>query len=376
MRVVHLLESLEPGGLERTVVDLATAQRAMGLDAEIFCIFERGRLASSAEARGIPVSSGEKRPGADFRWLAGFRRYASGSRLAIIHAHNPVANYLACAALAFSSARVVCTAHDLGHRFSNLKIRALFRASLLRTANLVAVSEAAREAYLRLGVSGGHLIEVIHNGVPIPELLSEEARCAARWSVLGVDDGVVVFGSIGRLVAVKNHALLLRAFSIVARRSASVRLVLIGEGPLRSELERLATDLKLADKLMFLGFRHDSRDLALLFDVYVQSSDTEGYSIALLEAASGGLPLIATDVGGNPAIVHADTNGTLVPAGNVDALASAMEMLLDQQLRRAYADQSRWWATEHASIGATAATYLRLYLRALGDRELVSQRAA
>jgi glycosyltransferase involved in cell wall biosynthesis len=365
-RVVHLLEALEPGGLERTVIDLAAAQRAIGLDAGIFCIFDEGSLAADAAALGIPVAAGRKARGNDAGWLLRFRRHACTQPGTIVHTHNPVANYLAATSLLGTSVPIVNTAHDLGHRFVTAKVRRLYKLSLLRTTTLVAVSDASRDAYRAKGIVTGREIDVVPNGIPLPRSLVASERAQARSRLPGVVESTLVFGSTGRLVPLKNHALLLRAFAQVSREMPAARLIIIGDGPLRGELEQLAGSLRIAERTWFTGFRGDARQLVEGFDVYVQSSDTEGHSIALLEAAGAGLPIVATDVGGNASIVQPGKTGLLVTAGDAPALAEAMLYMADEKARLLFGEHARQWAKENAAIIVTAERYRKLYLHAAG----------
>jgi glycosyltransferase involved in cell wall biosynthesis len=209
-------------------------------------------------------------------------------------------------------------------------------------------------------------MQVIPNGIPLPAVLDTISRRATRAALFQRVDDCVVFGSIGRLVALKNHALLLDAFADVARYSPAARLVIVGDGPLRAELEHHSRALGLQGLVLFAGYRDDARELAAAFDVYVQTSNTEGYSIALLEAAGAGLPIIATDVGGNAAIVRHGWNGTLIGARDRESLAAAMTAYLDVDKRRISGDRGRQWAHESASIDRTAALYAKVYDDARG----------
>jgi glycosyltransferase involved in cell wall biosynthesis len=245
-------------------------------------------------------------------------------------------------------------------------VRRLYKLSVGRTSALAAVSEASRAAYLAKGIVAGRPITVVPNGIPLPPAATQEARGAARALLPALAGADFVFGSVGRLVELKNHALLLRAFAAVARSAPQARLVIVGDGPLHAELVALAASLGIAGRVLLTGFREDSRTLMGAFDVYVQSSDTEGYSVALLEAAAAGLPIVATDVGGNSAIVTQDSNGLLVPARDAAALARAMQAMSDAGMRLAFGRASRAWAERSASVEAAAAAYRLLYRDAAG----------
>jgi glycosyltransferase involved in cell wall biosynthesis len=161
---------------------------------------------------------------------------------------------------------------------------------------------------------------------------------------------------------VKDHALLLRAFAKVRMQVPEAVLAVVGDGPLRAALETQAEQAGISDAVRFMGDRHDVPRLLTGMDVFALSSASEGYSIALLEACAAGLPIVATDVGGNREIVRDGVNGRLVPAADVAALATALIALLrggDEAGRMGRAGQS--WAQAEASFRTMAERYHGLY---------------
>jgi glycosyltransferase involved in cell wall biosynthesis len=149
--------------------------------------------------------------------------------------------------------------------------------------------------------------------------------------------------ALGRFTPEKGFDLLLRAFAIVASRHPDVRLRIAGDGPLRKDLEQLAGDLEVAGRVDWLGQRHDVGHLLSSGDIYVLPSRFEGFPNALCEAMAAGAPVVAYDCPSGPGeIVRQGIDGLLVPAGDVDGLASAMEsLLLDPAQRRRLAAAAR-----------------------------------
>lgn len=176
----------------------------------------------------------------------------------------------------------------------------------------------------------------------------------------------VVVGTVGRLQPVKDQETLLRAFAQFARRDprgkSKVRLVVIGDGPLHGELVRLSSELGIEELTWFAGDRHNVSDLLRLFDVFVLPSLAEGISNTILEAMATGLPIIATQVGGNTELVQDGVNGRLFPAGD----ASALEVLLSGYVgqlraRRQHGAASRRLAVEEFSLGSMLEKYQAEY---------------
>jgi glycosyltransferase involved in cell wall biosynthesis len=171
---------------------------------------------------------------------------------------------------------------------------------------------------------------------------------------------------------VKDQANLIHAFARVRERVPEAVLLLIGDGTLRGELERLAGELGLMDAVRFLGDRSDVDRLLRGLDIFALSSLSEGYSVALLEACAAGLPIVATDVGGNREIVRDQNNGLLVPAADPDALAAALGRLLQApELTSTMGRAGRKWVLAEGSLRTMAERYLRLYAQPGGEGEIV-----
>lgn len=183
-------------------------------------------------------------------------------------------------------------------------------------ATCVAVSRpAARE----LEQAGFNRVRYIPNGVRIPPAISAEERVSAR-TALGVDGQVILF--VGRLESEKNVELLIRACQRM--QSADARLLIVGDGPRRRDLEAIA---KHSAAIRFYGALTDTRPFLAAADAFVLPSLSEGMPIALLEAMAAGLPAVATDVDGSHDLLSSEDLGVLVPSDDVSALACALERL-------------------------------------------------
>ncbi len=369
LEIIHVVENLERGGLERMVIDLAGVQRAAGHRCRVICLFQSGALAGELEAQGIEVQACRKRGGFD---LAALRRLRGGLRAtpgAVVHTHNANAHYhTVAAAVGLPIARLINTRHGMGAAQPRSRGEWLYRRTMRRTDTVAAVCEAARARFAQQGVSPRGRLLSVPNGIRIDRfsLASEEHRAALR-SDLGLAPDTRIIGSVGRLNPVKDQATLLRAFArlrgnFVDTALADTALVLVGDGALRGSLESQAAALGIGDAVRFLGDRSDVRELLQGFDVFALSSLSEGYSMALLEACASGLPIVATDVGGNREIVVDGRNGRLVPPARDDALADAFATLLrDPTAAAAMGSAGRAWALREASVETMARRYDALY---------------
>lgn len=362
--IAHVVENLERGGLERMVIDLVGAQHAAGHRCRVACLFEPGALAHELESQGIEVHACHKRSGFDLAAVRRLRAWLRAVPGAVVHTHNANAHYHAVAAsLGLPLGRVISTRHGMGATQPNRRGEWLYRKSMGRTDIVAAVCEAARARFAQQGVRPRRQLLAVPNGIRVDDFTCASAeRRAALRNVLGLAPEVRIFGTVGRLNPVKDQATLLRAFARMHAEFAGTALVLVGDGPLRSALEAQSAALGIGDAVRFLGDRSDVRQLLQGFDVFALSSLSEGYSMALLEACASGLPIVATDVGGNREIVVDDRNGLIVPAANEETLAQAMAVLLRQPARAARMGQAgREWALRDASIETMAARYDTLY---------------
>ena len=368
LKILHVVESLDFGGLERVVTDLAMAQHGRGHDVTVFSINQTAGLRAELQAAGIPVVVGEKSRSLDFGVLGKLRRTATRGNVDIVHAHNFMPNYYAAAAMFGARRRppLVGTCHDMGNRLSNRKLRWMYRLSLLQTSRVAMVGQQVHDRYIASGMVKPEAAETVLNGIPVRRFTGSTARRGAARSVLGLADDVPVIGCVGRMVALKNQRLLIDSMPALLRSHPALALVVIGDGPLEATLRAQAASLGVAAQVHFLGQRADVADLLPAFDIFALPSLTEGLSIALLEACATGLAVVATSVGGNPEIIRDGRTGLLVPADDGEALRAALQSLLDDAALRARLGASASeWVAANASIDALCSTYDGFYRRAM-----------
>ena len=348
MNIVHVVENLNRGGLERMVIDLVTMQQRQGHHCRVVCLFEAGALAHELAAQGVPVHACGKRRGPDLRALLRLRRTLATPATDVLHTHNAVAHYHAVwASTGLGIGRVVNTRHGMGANRNSRRREGFYRRALARTDAVALVCAAARDdAVLRVQQF-------------LPASPDHRARLRER---LALPPQARLIGSVGRLNWTKDQASLIRAFATVRQRMSDAVLLLIGDGELRAELEQLAAATVPDGSVRFLGDRSDVRELLPGLDLFALSSLSEGYSMALLEACASALPIVATAVGGNGEIVRDGVNGKLVPAADAAALAEAMiDVLQAPEAARHLGAQGRAWVEAEGSLACMAGRYDALY---------------
>jgi glycosyltransferase involved in cell wall biosynthesis len=168
-------------------------------------------------------------------------------------------------------------------------------------------------------------VEVIANGVDLPRYTADRAGAIAR---VGLDPSRRYVTAVARFHPVKDHRTLLLGFAEVAKMRPDADLLLVGDGPLRQQLEAAATRLGIAERVRFMGVRSDVADILRASDVFAMTSLSEAASLTLLEAMASELPVVVTAVGGNPELVRDGIDGLLVPRRSSAGLARAVLRIL------------------------------------------------
>ncbi|MFA4948779.1 MAG: glycosyltransferase [Candidatus Krumholzibacteriia bacterium] len=327
IKVAHVLRSLDFGGAEKLVLDLARFQRQrQDVESSLVCCAGLGPLEDTARSYALPYVSvgGRGIPHVSVlaRLIAVFRR----ERPDIVHTHNFFSHVHGAVAARMTGIPVIHTKH--GRAVSSLAWSPALRRRLYRLADkIVVVSNETGEIFRRRsGVEAGRIV-VIRNGIDF-----NRYNGPGRKEVLGAfgiaGSAARVFGSVSRLNPVKDHATMIRAFGEVVRDFADCALLIVGDGPERGAIERLVRELQLESRVILVGFTNDIPKYLAAMDAFLQPSREEGLSLTILEAAAAGVPVIATPVGGTPEIISNGETGTFIPVGDVDALAGAMRSFL------------------------------------------------
>ena len=199
---------------------------------------------------------------------------------------------------------------------------------------IIAVSESIRDLLVKKGVDGRR-IEILANAVQSHRTarngMGTKAEIRNRH---GISDGDFVAGYIGRLSVEKGVDNILKALAALKNEGIPVKAMILGDGPLRRDLEEMASRLNIAELVLFLGFRQEPAAYLEAMDLFILPSLTEGTPMALLEAMSAGVPVIASSVGGIPDIVKDGENGLLIRSGDFTGLSKAIERLLREPALR------------------------------------------
>jgi glycosyltransferase involved in cell wall biosynthesis len=364
MRITHVTDTMEIGGLETMVLALAKQQKRIGMQVSIICVYQDGALAQAARESGIEVFPLRRMQTGFFRTVFNLARQIRKLRPQIIHSHNSVGHYFSVAAkcLLLASPLMINTRHDMGLQLHANRRPWLFSLTRRYTDHFVSVCEAARTVLSTSHGISPNKIRVIPNGIDLekfkPQFLQKSIEVRAA---LKIDSNSMILITVGRLVPLKAHARLLLALKDVLAKHSIVWLV-VGDGPERDRLQTITNDLKLNERVRFLGQTSDVPALLAASDIFVLPSDTEGYSMALVEAAASGLPCIARTVGGNAEIIQDGITGALDSSADLSGTVSAVvDLLHNNALRKKQGQAARQWAQKNASIEVMTNRYSALY---------------
>lgn len=366
--VAHVIYRLGVGGLENGLINLINRMPAERYRHLIVCIDDYTDFRYRITRQDVRVHALHKRPGRDLRLFPRLLGLLRRERPAVVHSRN----------LAGLDALLPALLAGVRHRVhgehgrdaddadgTNPRPRRLRRLHRPLVSHYIALSgELERYLRERIGVPPER-ISRIHNGVDTDRFTPGRATLPVRGFS---DPACLVLGTVGRLDAVKSQVHLVEAMGLLRERNPRLaprlRLALVGDGPLRSRVESRVRELGLGDRVWMAGSRDDVHELMRGFDLFVLPSLAEGISNTILEAMACGLPVVATDVGGNPELVEAGRTGLLVPPADPAAMAQAMETYaLDADLRRRAGVLARDRAERVFSLDAMVAGYLGVYDR-------------
>lgn len=334
--VLHALEDLKIGGMERVIAAIVTGLDPARYASRVLCVTRGGAVADELSRKGVTVTvlglDNYHRPGQ----LLSLYLWLRKNPCHILHAHGYFAGaFTRLAGLLAGIPHVVTHVHSA---YIDYKMRHRCMEKLLsfRTDRIICVSRSVQDWVVgAVGIDRGKTV-VIYNGPGFdPEGQSDELFSLTRRHACGIPDGDTVFTIVASLTSNKGHHVLLKSFSGLLAAYPRATLLVVGDGPLRSELEDRARQMAVDRKVIFTGLQTDVMAWLGISDVcLLPSLFREGLSLALIEAMAAGLPVIGTRIGGIPEVIADGENGLLVPPGNTEALTHAMmRMVRDQDSR-------------------------------------------
>jgi glycosyltransferase involved in cell wall biosynthesis len=365
LNILHVFATLPIGGAEehlRTVL--------LNMDAEKFkplicTIGEPGAIGDEIASLGFPVVSlgRMKKKSWDRLIVKDLRAIIRERKIDLVHAQLYHANMYGRVAALMERVPAIITEHNVYEKYK-YKRRLVNRFLGKKTSRVIAVSKPVRDYIIKRDSLDPAKVEVIYNGIECERFSrpSPAERERARRG-LGLGPDIVAVGMISRLARQKGHVFMLRALGEAKKQAPGIKLIVAGDGPLRDELAGEAKRLGLMGDVVFLGARRDVPAILKALDIYAMPSLWEGHPMALLEAMSTGLPVVASRVGGVPDVVEDGVNGILIVPEDAFALASRMvELAKNPELRERLGKEAGVLVGERFSAKAMVERMERLYV--------------
>jgi sugar transferase (PEP-CTERM/EpsH1 system associated) len=369
--VAHVIQGLEAGGVGDALLDLIDHMPRGTYRHTIVCMTDFPDTGLRMRRDDVILHGLFRRGRRDLKAYLRLRRLLGAMRPEIVHTWNP--DTLGAQLMAAWS-EVACRVHGEHDRdISQATTSGPLARYLARTWAGQHIALTDRQAAYLTGVAGVPPVRVsrVRAGVDTDRFRPAEAGEPPPFPPGFAPDGSVVIGAVLPMRPNKAPGDLARAFirlrSLIPERFEGLRLAMVGEGPLRESLQALLTEAGVGAQTWLPGFRDDVPGLLRGMDVFVRPSRTEVISAAVLEAMACGLPVVATDVGGNPELVVPGETGSLVPAGDVDGLARVLADYVADPGRRAREGASgRTRVESRFTLEAMVGDYRAVYDRLLG----------
>ena len=371
--VAHILYRLGMGGLENGLVNLINALPTHRYRHAVICLDDYTAFAGRIQRPDVELHALHKPPGLGLGTQLQLWKLLRRLRPDIVHSRNLAA--LECQCVAALSGVPIRIHGEHGRDVSDLdgssvKYQRLRRFFSPWVHHYIALSRDL-ETYLteRVGIDPQRVMQ-LYNGVDTGRFSPARRGLPAA----GFDAaGQIVIGTVGRMQPVKDPMSLARAFTELVQRLPEdrhrLRLAIIGDGPLRAETRQYLDEAGVGDLAWLPGDRDDIPELMQGMDIFVLPSLAEGICNTVLEAMASGLPVVATNVGGNPELVEDGRSGRLVPAADPTAMAASIAALIrDPERLQAYGRRGRERAQEEFSLDAMVGRYGQVYERLLRAR--------
>jgi glycosyltransferase involved in cell wall biosynthesis len=370
-KVLWVIKGLGLGGAEKLLVQALPYLDRERFDYEAaYFLPWKNALVQDLEKAGVPVFCLDQRRPFDPRGLYRLARLIRQRRPDVVHAHLPYAGIMGRLATRLAPVpAMVYTEHNLFERYHRLTAL-VHRWTYSWSDATICVSEAVQQsAEAKAKVKGKTRLQTIRNGVDWHDILAARHDPAETRAELAVPPADKVVVHVASFTPKKRHEDLLHAARLLLDEQPDVTFLLVGDGPLRTEMEARARELGVEHKVRFLGHRLDAVRIMAAGDLFVLPSLYEGLPISLLEAMAVGRPAVATRVGAIPEVVTEGVNGLLVEPCDPPLLAASMRQVLnDPVMQERFSRNAVQRVTAEFGIDVMVRSVERLYEDVLRDK--------
>lgn len=367
-KIFFIIDTMGVGGAETQLLRVIPHLQRLKWDVQLVTLKDKNEFKDELKRMKVPYRS-LGFSGNILSCLNGIRglaleinRHARKNRL-VIHSHIVSSNLFSRFLTLFLNRNIalVNTIHNTNEG-AGWRYR-MYKATRNRAHYVSAMSQAALEVHKKKKSSREDRLHLVYNGIDLSLFHYDESVRDRMRKQFELHDEFVWL-AVGNLSPQKNFTNLLDAWRIISREDGfNARLFIVGEGMEKVVLQEKIDEYRLGERVRLPGRRNDIQDLMSMADGYVMSSDWEGFPMVLLEAAASELPIVATDVGGNSEIVLDGENGYICPSKNPEALAGAMQKLMDQPVEslRAMGRAGRSYVSKRFSVESIAGQWDEIY---------------
>lgn len=367
INILHIMQSLEPGGLENGVINLVNSMDCNKFQVHIYCVKELGAFISRINNPQTKVIAG-KFSGNLWAVCRDIRKVCLKLNIDVVHTHGWGTFLVGVIGAKLARVKKVINGEH-GVLYDETFKRRIIQRILFNWVdlNLTVCNDLKNEIVKRFNVSPSCFFSII-NGVDTKQFFKDELIGLKKREELNIDSDEFVVGTVGRLDPVKNYQTLISAFAKLKKDTNNIRLLIVGEGKDRKNLEQVSEKLKIRNRVIMLGMRDDISELLNAMDIFVLPSKSEGLSNTILEAMACGIPVFASDVGGNPEIVNHGYTGILFPFGDdVTLCNNLLNFYQNKALKKSFADNAVSVVHQELSLEKMIKNYENMYLNLLGE---------
>lgn len=334
--VCHIISGDLWAGAEVQVFNLLqTLVKNPVINISVIC-FNDGILSRRLADIGMSVTVVDEKKKGVLRSVQNVSKILHLIRCDIVHVHGYKEMFIVILAkiFGFNSIKIVRTFHGLGMLNSSKKYRALEKFCSLFLFHAICVSNDLMRIIINKKLLPSEKVTVFHNCICMNNTVSDSVFKQQLRLSLKIPNDSLIIGTVGRLVKVKGHRILIEAVGKLIQKNPKVYLVIVGDGPLLNDLNEMVNELNLSKNILLTGFKENAADIITVFDIFVLSSFHEGIPMVLLEAIRSNIPIVTTDVGGISEILQNGISASFCKPGNVDELVYNCESLVnDKELR-------------------------------------------
>ena len=360
LRVLHVTHEMGVGGTQQVINQLVQNLDASEYECRIACLDgEIGMIGEELQEQGVAFHVFNRNAGFDRALIGSLRALLRSEKIDVIHCHQYTPYIYGVLAAMFTGVKIVFTEHGRFYPDRYSWKRRLVNPLLgYFTNSIIAISSATADALAHYEWFARKTIRVIYNGTAPHE---SQANSGFR-ATLGIDADDIVYGTIARFDEIKNLPMMIEGFSRVHKTNPKSRLLLVGDGEKRAELEQLVDQLNLRDSVIFTGYQSETSKYMSIIDLYLLTSFSEGTSMTLLEAMSNATCSIVTAVGGNIELIEHLISGVVVDSGDTESLADWMVGLAeDAEERRRLGGQAKAVFDSKFSVSTMVDQYAKTY---------------